>query len=195
MGLENLTDEERAKLFELMAKVEDVEEESRAGQVVYDNENERYTVLANPGPPAIARTLDENTWVKRQLDTMAAVGETNYREGIKRPKKSPKLAALKGHAKYKAKMRDEAVLQRQHDNRAKVPDEEWLAMCEFGASKLASGTAAREHKIRNFVGKWIPILSSHLAKIDAMEDATDAQREAKVIANIRGLKALKGKAK
>jgi len=93
-------------------------------------------------------------------------------------------------------MKDPAVLERQKTNRAKVPDEEWLGMCEsIGADKLVAGTVARKHKILNFTTKYVPLLRGHLAEIDKMSDATDIQREAKVIANIRGLKKLKGKAK
>jgi chorismate mutase len=38
------------------------------------------------------------------------------------------------------------------------------------------------------------MLTAHLAKIDAMPEATDSDRENRVLENLRGLKALKGKA-
>jgi hypothetical protein len=38
------------------------------------------------------------------------------------------------------------------------------------------------------------MLTTNLGRIDAMSDVTDGDREARMLENLRGLKALKGKA-
>jgi len=38
------------------------------------------------------------------------------------------------------------------------------------------------------------MLVSHLASVDALADVTDSDREQRMLENLRGLKALKGKA-
>ncbi len=61
-----------------------------------------------------------------------------------------------------------------------------------GADALVSGVAARETKIANFWMKWQPILNTHTDRIQALPNASDQNREDRVIQNLRGLKALKG---
>jgi len=57
--------------------------------------------------------------------------------------------------------------------------------------RLVEGVVKREAKVDRFVKAWQPILLDHVAKIDIMPAITDADMEARMLENLRGLKALK----
>lgn len=148
-----------------------------------------------PNPAAVTRVLDPKDWVDKQIDTMTAVGRENYLRGIKHPKKDPIKAGIAAQGKYEAKMKDPKVLARRKSQLQKTNIDEWVAMAEtLGADKIVDGVVKRRFKIERWVAKYQPMLKAHLATIDAMPDVTEADREAKMLANKRGLQKLKGKA-
>lgn len=148
-----------------------------------------------PNPAVVTRILDPKDWVDKQIDTMTAVGRANYLRGIKHPKKDPIKAGIAAQPKYEAKMKDPKVLKRREEQLRKTNMDEWVLMAEtLGADKIVDGVVKRRFKIERWVGKFQPLLKGHLAKIDALPDVTEADREAKMLENKRGLQALKGKA-
>jgi hypothetical protein len=54
------------------------------------------------------------------------------------------------------------------------------------------GVTKREKKVDKFVRAWQPVLSDHVSTIDALPDVTDADRENRMLENLRGLKTKKG---
>jgi hypothetical protein len=60
---------------------------------------------------------------------------------------------------------------------------------------LVDGVVKREPKVAKFLGKWQPLLKSHVDKLDTMANATLADRKSKMLANVDGLVALHGAAK
>lgn len=192
-NVENLTEEEKAEMDRLMIKM-GVEETTPGPQDINDP-NREFGAAPTPNPPTIKRVLDPADWVDKQVKTMEAVGRDNYLRGIKNPKKDPIKAGIAAQPKYEAKMKDPKVLARRAEQLAKTNMDEWAVMAEtLGADKLVDGVVKRKHKIERFVAKFQPLLKAHLAKIDAMPDATAAEREAKMLENKRGLEKLKGRA-
>jgi len=70
--------------------------------------------------------------------------------------------------------------------------DEWYAYAQHFAARLVAGVTGREKEVHDSVTPWQPIVESHVRKIDEMPEVTDAEREARMLANLRGLKALKG---
>lgn len=144
---------------------------------------------------AIKRLLSPEEWAKRQLETLKAVGETNYKVGIAGPKRDPIQAGIDAQERYVAQMKKDEVLARRKEALEKTDMNEWYKYSsEIGAGRLVEGVTKRKAKVDDFIRTFHPLLSEHVGKIDAMDDVTDKNREDRMLANLRGLRELKGKA-
>lgn len=194
MGMENLSPGEAQKLEELMHKVQGGHEQ--VGALPEQPETRAFGEAPKPNPSIVKRVLDPEDWVEKQLATLEAVGRDNYIKGIQNPKKDPIEAGIAAQKKYENAMKDPEVLARREAGLRKTNIDEWTAMSEaLGADKLVEGVLLRKHKVERFVKAYQPLLLKHLAAIDAMPNATEAEREKKMIANKRGLQKIKGKAR
>lgn len=148
-----------------------------------------------PNPPTVQRLPTATQWVEKQMGNLQAVGQTNYSAGITRPKKDPIQAGIAAQGKYEAKMRDASVLARRAEQLRKTNMDEWASMAErLGAARLVEGVVTRRYKVERFVGGFQPKLEAHLRSIDSLPDVTDSDRERRMVANLKGLRELKGKA-
>lgn len=146
-----------------------------------------------PNPATVTRLIDPASWVEKQLTTLQAVGATNYSTGITRPKKDPIKAAIDSQAAYEAKMRDATVLRRRVIGLQKTNMEEWAHNAEtLGAVRLVDGVVQRRPKVERAVSELHRKLTTHLSRIDALPNVTDADRERRMVENLRGLRAFKG---
>lgn len=147
-------------------------------------------------PVAITRLISPDDWREKQLGTLRAVGEGNYRKAIAKPKRSPIAAGIAAEDRFADAMR-KAIQERRRERGLKASsDEEWLMYAtEIGAARLVEGVVKREPKVKKFLDAWHPILSEHLSRIDPMSNVTLADRKAKMLANVDGLVALHGAAK
>jgi len=192
-NVDNLNDDEKAVMERLVNKING--EETPPQPQVTDEENRAFGEAPAPNPATVTRVLDPKDWVDKQIDTMIAVGRENYVRGVKHPKKDPIKAGIAAQPKYEAKMKDPKVLARRKTQLQKTNMDEWVQMAEtLGADKIVDGVVKRRYKIERWVARYQPMLKAHLAAIDAMPDVTEADREAKMLANKRGLQKLKGKA-
>jgi len=140
------------------------------------------------------RILSPEEWRKRQIDTLKAVGEANFKQGIASPKKDPIEAGIKAEDKFKERMRKALEEERRKKALEATNIDEWYAYtASIGAGRLVEGVVKREKEVADFVNAWQPILSDHVSKIDEMPAVTDKDMEERMLANLRGLKALKGK--
>jgi hypothetical protein len=191
--INNLEDQEKEELARLMEKLENGKPNPES--LPAEPTDRGFGEAPPPNPAVVTRVLDPKDWVDKQIDTMTAVGRENYLRGIKHPKKDPIKAGIAAQGKYEAKMKDPNVLARRKTQLQKTNIDEWVAMAEtLGADKIVDGVVKRRFKIERWVAKYQPLLKTHLAAIDAMPDVTEADREAKMLANKRGLQKLKGKA-
>lgn len=142
----------------------------------------------------VVRIKPPEEWKKRQIETLKQVGQANYLQGIMQPKADPIAAAIEAQDRYVEQMRKEEVLARRVAGLKGVSLSDWAAYTQnIGVNRFVEGVVKREAKVDKFVKGFQPLLAEHVAKLDQMDDVTDADREQKVLANIRGLKALKGK--
>ena len=143
----------------------------------------------------VTRVISPDAWKKRQIDTLKAVGEANYKVGIAKPRKDPIEAGIAAEEKYAANTKKAIDEGRRADALRKTNMAEWYKYTsDIGAGRLVEGVVKREAKVDRFVKTFQPMLVNHLSAIDALPDVSDSDREARMIENLRGLKALKGQA-
>ena len=144
---------------------------------------------------SVKRVLSPEDWKKRQLDTLRSVGRANYVEGIKSPKADPIARGIATEGKYAEETRKAIDAGRRKAALEKTSMNEWYQYAStLGADKLVDGVTKREAKVSKFITSFQPMLTSHLATVDALADVTDSDRENRMLTKLRGLKALKGKA-
>ena len=216
IDLNRLTPEEQAELIRLSEKADPPgdppandppggnpgprqptsEEISRSAQSDPADGLRQFGQNPTPNQPTIQRLPSPADWVNKMVAGVQAVGQTNYSYGIKHPRKDPIAEGVKAQPKYEAKMRDPAVLRRRAESLAKVTVADWAAMTEsVGVQSYVQGVVGRRPKVEKAIGALQPLLANALNAIDAMPSTTDGEREAKAVAMIRALKALKGKAR
>jgi len=144
---------------------------------------------------SVTRILSPEDWKKRQIDNLKAVGETSYKLGIAKPKADPIAEGIAAEDKWAGGVKKAIDAKSRKAALEKTSMAEWYKYSsELGAGRLVEGVTKREAKVAAFITAWQPQLSSHLGRIDALADVTDKDRETKMLENLRGLKALKGKA-
>jgi len=149
-----------------------------------------------PGMPTKAtpkRVLSPTEWRERQINTLKAVGETNFKQGIASPRKDPIAAAIAAEDKWANRIKTAIEKQSRKKALEATNMDEWYAYtANIGAARLVEGVVKREKEVADFVNTWQPLLQDHLTKIDAMPAVTDKDMEERMLANLRGLKSLKG---
>ncbi len=149
-----------------------------------------------PNPAQVVPLKDPGTIVAKQLDNFAAVGATNYLAGAQQPKDDPIAAGIRAQPAYEAAMRDPNVLRRRVEGLQATNMNEWITAVEQkGVQRIADGVAAARPKIERFWTAFHPLLLQHVQKIRAMNSTTPADRKNRMIANLDGLRALKGRAR
>lgn len=192
MDISNLTQEQKDALLLQMLGGGSPEAPHQPG-VPPVNYTREFGEAPPPNPPTVQRLPTASQWVTKQIGNLTAVGQTNYSAGITRPKKDPIAAGIAAQAKYEAEMRKSDVLKRREEKLKKTNMDEWASMAErIGAPRLIEGVTARQYKVERFVGAFQPKLEAHLRIVDALPDVTDADRERRMLENLRGLKKLKG---
>jgi len=153
-----------------------------------------------PIPPAMPakatpkRILSPEEWRKRQIDTLKAVGEANFKVGIAAPKKDPIVAGIAAEDRYADRVKKAIEEGRRKKALEATNIDEWYAYsAAIGAPRLVEGVTKREKEVADFVNTWQPILTDHVTKIDALPAVTDKDMEERMLTNLRGLKGLKGK--
>jgi hypothetical protein len=138
----------------------------------------------------VERIKPAEAWIKKQLGNLSAVGEANYRTGVTTPKRPIVATSIAKEDKYANQMRKVIETKARVEGLKGVTDDDVIAAAvNLGAKRLVPAVTERESKVRKFVTNWHPILASIEAEVDAKPDTTDAEREARMLTNLRGLKA------
>jgi len=144
--------------------------------------------------PSVTRILPPEEWKKRQINTLKSVGEANYRQGIERPKKDPIEAGIAAEEKWAERIKKAIEEERRKKGLAATNMNEWYSVASaLGAPRLVEGVVKREFKVDRFIRAWQPLLLDHVSRIDSLPAVTDTDMENRMLENLRGLKALKGK--
>ena len=144
-------------------------------------------------PITIRRLISADDWATKQIRGVQSTGQVNYEQGVQNPKKSPIQASIEAQPRFVEQMRKQEVLDRRVTGLRKSSDDEWLnGSLNLGARRLVEGVTAREPKIRARIQALQAKVAAHVQTIDRMPSATDADRENRMLANLRGMRALKG---
>lgn len=136
--------------------------------------------MARPAYP------DAATMSRRWKEGVSQAGE-RWVEGIQNPRQDFKAAALKANPAYKAGIQKALTEDSWAKGMAAVDPQEAIATAvQVGASGYAQGALARAPKHERVMGRVAPLMSQAVTTVRAMPANTDAEREARAIAMIRG---------
>ena len=139
--------------------------------------------------------LSPDVWKDRQIKNLQSVGEASYRVGIAKPKHDPIAAGIAAEDKYASGVKKAVDSKSRAVALGKTDMATWFKYTsEIGSARLVEGVTKREAKVTEFVRTFQPMLVDHLSKVDSLPSVTDKNREDKMLENLRGLRALKGKA-
>ncbi len=131
--------------------------------------------------------------VTKQLNTLQAVGQTNYVKGVQKPNKDPIAAGVAAEAKWANQMQQAILNQTRAKHLQLVSPQEWETNAEtIGAPNLVPGVMKRQSKVTSFWNAWLPILQNILQTIDQMPTGTASERNAKANAMADALRAARG---
>jgi hypothetical protein len=158
-----------------------------------DEKFRKEIVVGKPDGNPIAlgpRVLAPEDWSKKQVEA-AKAGATRWIEGFRHPSRNPVDAAIAADAKRKDKLAKAEAEGKWLKKMKKVNVDEMISIAEkVGSSGFTVGITAREEKIKRVVGELQPEVAALATAIDKMPDATDADREARMLAARRGMIAI-----
>jgi hypothetical protein len=139
---------------------------------------------------AVQRLPSSGDVAQKMIDRSRAATAA-WETGVANPSKSPTAEMKKSGKKWELGVQN-AIAKKLWDKAvAKLTDEEIFSMAaKVGGGTWAAGISAREDKIKAAFAVFFPKLQQLLVKIDAMPTDTPEQREAKMLANLRGMREL-----
>ena len=144
---------------------------------------------------AVQRLISPAAWKDRQIAALKANGQTNYAQGIQNPKADPIESAKAAKGAWENGLK--AAMERNAFTKGldRTNIQEWQGYAaNIGASKLVEGVTKREAKVSKFLNTWQPALASALTNLDSMPTDTANDRDQKMLANVKALRAMKGTA-
>ena len=116
----------------------------------------------------------------------------DYIAGVQGVNEAPGTRAVKKKDKLRANFIAAIDNGKWEANTAAVGKEEWIeATVSKGGARYASGVEAAKGKIEAFHAEFQPFVQQVKRELDNMPDATPEQREAKMLANVRKMRAFK----
>ena len=128
-------------------------------------------------------------WVKKQIDRVSVAGD-DYVAGIDAVSEAPTAKAAEKADKYLKRIQEAVDYWKKRLSQVSL--EEWKSITKAKADRFPDGVRKSEDKIRKFVSSWQPILADIQRAVKALPDMTDADREKRMIENLRRLKKAKG---
>lgn len=128
--------------------------------------------------------------VAKHAERTAAAGPA-WKAGVMRPKKDPIKAAIAAAGKWGTKMTEAVRDGSFAKGLAAVDEEEMIRIIEgTDESVFTGGVARRAGKYRAKMEKTRPMVLALAEEIDKMPQDTEAQREARMLAATRGMRAI-----
>ena len=140
-------------------------------------------------PVNIRPTLPSSDELAKRMVDGATAAQQKYVDGALNPRRSAKGEALKANARYKAKMQEVLAGDLWLKGIEGINEDQMMAVIQsIGGTAYVQGIQARQVTIKAAFDQLVPLLTSLINKVRAMPAATDADREARMLANMRGLK-------
>ncbi len=136
---------------------------------------------------AVRLLKDPATWVNDQI---AGVRNSldKYRDGVANPSRDPKTAMQAAKDRYKDSMAKSLSDDRWAKSIDGINFDEAAQLAIASADQLAAGVEKRKDKITRRVTKLHGLLGPHVQAMNAMVVKSDADADAKMIANVKGMR-------
>jgi len=129
---------------------------------------------------------DAGTLSRRWKEGVQQAGD-KWVEGIQNPRADAKAEAIKANATYKAQIAKSIAEDRWVKGvQASDPNEAIATALAVGASGYTAGALARGAKHERVMSRVAPLMASAVSAVRNMPSVTDADREARAVAMIRG---------
>lgn len=150
------------------------------------NQPRDLTLPKNPVTVA-PRVKSADDWAEKQVTNAKNAGD-RWLKGVLSPRKNPVTAAIAADTKRKQKL-EEAERQGKWKKAMQQVnvDQMYETIEKGGSSAFTTGVSKREGKIKEKISKLQPLVLANAEEIDKMPQDTPEQREAKMIANKRGM--------
>jgi hypothetical protein len=117
----------------------------------------------------------------------------DWLDGVTNPARDPVQAALKAKEKYKNNLKMSLDKDTWAKKMAKVSSADIIAIAmKIGPAGYTNGIAAREGKILAAMQRIIPKIAAVQASVLAMPDATEVDRDKRMLENVKQMRAIKG---
>ncbi len=136
---------------------------------------------------AVRLLKDPATWVKDQIDGVRNSLD-KYRDGVANPSRDPKAAMIAAKDRYKDSVSKSLSEDRWGKAIEGINFDEAAALAIASADQLAAGVEKRRDKITRRVTKLHGLLGPHVAAMNAMPVKSDADADAKMLANVKGMR-------
>lgn len=131
-------------------------------------------------------------WLDKQLARVRVAGD-DYRAGVEAVTINPAEKALAANAKRIANIRASIDKKTWETRMRKVSLDDWKKKAStLGAERFIPGVEANVDKIEAFIRSFQPKLEGLTSSVKGMPETTEAERDARVLAMVRGLRKLKG---
>ena len=137
--------------------------------------------------------IDPAKVLTKYVSRTQAAGQ-DWVDGIQNSTVDTVANMVKSNAKWKSKMQAAINNDTWVKRVSKLSTSDIKAMvAKVGAGAYTSGISNRQDKIGKAFARVMPLIDQVATSVRAMPDVTDADREARMIANVRGLRQIKGK--
>ena len=131
-------------------------------------------------------------WLEKQLARVRVAGD-DYRAGVEAVSVNPAEKALAANAKRIKKLQDSIAAKTWEKRMGKISLDDWKKKARtLGADRFIPGVEGNVDKIEAFIRGFQPKLEGVTSSVKSMPETTEAERDARVLAMIRGLRKLKG---
>jgi hypothetical protein len=145
------------------------------------------TIVGNPFSLG-SRVPNASDWSDKMVKRASAASD-DWLNGVLNPKKNPKEAAIKANAKRKDRLEQAEKDGKWLKAMNNVDEEETIATIKaVGAAGFRAGVEARAGKIKKKIEKLQPLVAAVATTIDGMSDATEADREKRMLTNLKLMK-------
>ena len=135
--------------------------------------------------------INAQRWKDKYKNNATRAG-ADWLAGVQSPRRSPTAAAKAAAGKW-ANNTTKAIQNKQYEKGlAKTSDAQIIQIATaVGASGYESGITARLDKANSAIDRLAPKVDALSSQIQAMPQDTEAQREARMVSNLKGMRALK----
>lgn len=140
--------------------------------------------------------MDSPQVIAKRWSSRIANSTEKIKSGINNVTINPMESAANAQEKYQQAIIEAVQSGRYRDGLMRVSLSDWKnAMLNKGVQRMASGAAAAEPKMANFLQKFLPAVASIQKEVQSMPSNTHEERMQRMLANANRLHELKGQFK